>query len=56
MKKLRLQLDDLAVETFATAAGRDVDAGTVQGHEAPTILNFCNTLTCACGAHEQDAR
>lgn len=57
MEKLRLQLDDLAVETFATTIDGDVDAGTVRGYDdAPTILKFCDTLSCNCGVDAQDAR
>jgi hypothetical protein len=33
MKKLRMSLDDLAIESFATD-GVDADTGTVLGHDA----------------------
>lgn len=32
MKKLKLQMDDLCVETFAVAAQAAPERGTVQGH------------------------
>lgn len=35
MRKLTLQLDELAVESFPTA-GIDGEAGTVQANEVPT--------------------
>ena len=41
MKKLRLQLDDLAVESFATAEGRGAERGTVRGHASE--IGRCNT-------------
>ena len=38
MKKLRLEVDELAVETFATDEDAGMDAGTVEGRElAPTL-------------------
>lgn len=41
MKKLRLELDALRVESFeAQAAGPDA-AGTVQAHEASQPVNTC---------------
>jgi hypothetical protein len=43
MKKLKLQLDDLIVESFATAAERD-GRGTVQGHYS---CNTCEDLDCS---------
>ena len=35
MKKLKLDVEALAVDSFATARGED-RSGTVQAHEAPT--------------------
>lgn len=43
MKKLRLDVETLAVDSFATARGAGRD-GTVQGHEAPTYPYY----TCGC--------
>lgn len=33
MKKIRLDLEQLAVESFATARGRGAEKGTVRGHD-----------------------
>lgn len=44
MTKLRLNLDDLAVETFCTAARDGAWRGTVDGHEAQTIKTVCASL------------
>lgn len=47
MKKLRLTLEELAVETFAT---REVERarGTVAAREAPTIPPWCDTVLGEC--------
>lgn len=37
MKKLRLRMDDLRVESFATLGGPAQPRGTVRGHE-PTVM------------------
>ena len=46
MKKLRLELDDLAVTSFDTAAG-DEGRGTVEAH-APTRHTACPTCDTLC--------
>lgn len=44
MKKLKLALDELAVETFTTSRGGEPGEGTVQAREAaPTIPPWCYT-------------
>lgn len=44
MNKLRLNLDDLAVDTFQTA-GHDVAwRGTVDAHQAQTLKTVCGSL------------
>ncbi|HEX8907345.1 MAG TPA: hypothetical protein VF771_21010 [Longimicrobiaceae bacterium] len=43
MKKLRLDVERLSVDSFSTAAARG-EGGTVQGHEAPTYPYY----TCGC--------
>lgn len=53
MKKTRLNLDELAVDSFATAPAGETPAGTVYAAEA-TYLSRCGTcwgVTCApvCG-------
>ncbi|HWK88687.1 MAG TPA: hypothetical protein VNP72_01780 [Longimicrobium sp.] len=45
MEKLRLDLDDLAVESFAVEAEGGPDGGTVEAREAPTLKTLCGT-TC----------
>jgi hypothetical protein len=47
MKKLRLDVEDLAVESFATADGAD-ERGTVRGHEATegcAVTESCTNCT-----------
>lgn len=43
MKKLRLDLEDLAVDTFDTAAERRDDDGTVEAHQESNRFTFCWT-------------
>ena len=48
MKKLALRVEELAVESFATAAGAE-DRGTVLGAEASATCPFlCFTAVTAC--------
>jgi hypothetical protein len=44
MNKLRLNLDDLAVDTFQTATHDAAWKGTVNAHEAPTVKPLCASL------------
>ena len=46
MKKLMLELEALAVETFEVAAPREPARGTVKGAEAGTML-LSECLSCA---------
>ena len=46
MKKLRLKVDELCVESFAVAVGNG-EAGTVKAH-APSEHATCQTLVCPC--------
>jgi len=53
MKKLRLELDAVRVESFATAgAGAGAPRGTLRGHEAAVTrecpTNFCATVPLLC--------
>ena len=41
MRKIRLEIDDLAVESFNTATGEDTKPGTVRGHDY-TEFDGCN--------------
>jgi hypothetical protein len=51
MNKLKLQAEELAVESFATSA-TDAQAGTVNGQEVPTPPYICPVGTkptnCPC--------
>jgi hypothetical protein len=48
MKKVKLSLDALAVESFAVVNEAD-EQGTVEAHEAPTGKPFtCNTCAATC--------
>ncbi len=49
MKKLRLSLDALAVESFEPHAGITWPAGTVQARDAGTEASNCKTCD-TCGA------
>ena len=51
MKKLTLELDRLAVESFPTTAADDADRGTVAGAMATRALYCTNGDTCrtSCG-------
>lgn len=44
MKKLRLNPDELAVETFHTARRDGAWQGTVHAHEAQTVKTICASL------------
>lgn len=50
MSKLRLRLDDLAVDTFQTGEDAPPPRGTVEAHEATkpvcTIASLKTDLTC----------
>jgi hypothetical protein len=55
MTKLRLHLDDLAVETFQTGDDATSWRGTVEAHAAPTLKTVCdqtllgtNPTCCPC--------
>lgn len=54
MKKMRLEIDELAVETFATGANGDAGQGTVKAADATigiTCGATCAGVTCvtSCG-------
>lgn len=44
MRKLRLNLDDLAVDTFRTAGHDAAWKGTVDAHEEQTVKTVCGSL------------
>jgi len=43
MRKTRLTLEDLDVQSFATTSGTGAQRGTVRGHDAPTDQVECPT-------------
>ena len=47
MKKLKLSLDALEVESFAAVGGAG-EPGTVRGQEAPTIPPWCGNSDLVC--------
>lgn len=51
MRKVKLDLDELAVESFATADGESEVRGTVHGHDATELctrfMTRCYQDTCA---------
>lgn len=49
MKKLTLNVDELAVESFAAEREPEAAVGTVEGREAaPTLLDLCTKMTGLC--------
>jgi hypothetical protein len=52
MKKIRLELEQLAVESFATARGRGAEKGTVRGHDSGSDAYTCEQdCTWGCTSH-----
>lgn len=52
MEKLRITVDDLQVQSFATTAPDAQQRGTVDGHDGPSDRDVCDTAyawweTCA---------
>lgn len=64
MKKLKLQVESLQVQSFDTLRGAPSARGTVQAHGTTTRQDdaytdglctwFCFTITCICGNSEKD--
>lgn len=48
MKKLQLNVEELAVEQFSTEAAVQQQEGTVQAHDATKEWSGCNVHTCYC--------
>ena len=48
MKKLKLELENLAVDSFATVAEAEPLAGTVEGQEMLATQFPCNQTTTYC--------
>ncbi|HSU12528.1 hypothetical protein [Longimicrobium sp.] len=55
MRKLKLDLDDLAVESFAPASVRNESGGTVHAHDATRNANTCNNFSCQAGCTFQES-
>jgi hypothetical protein len=55
MRKLKLDLDDLAVESFIPESVRDQRGGTVHGHDATKNANTCNNFSCQVGCTYQES-
>jgi len=51
MRKLRLDLDALAVDTFAPAAREEAERGTVKAHELVDTGVYSCWNTCRCPSH-----
>jgi len=47
MKKLKLDVEKLSVESFTTAR-KDAEAGTVAAYMGPTITVVCGTCDLSC--------
>ena len=45
MRKIHLDIDDLAVESFDTAKGEGAAAGTVRGHDATMVADGCPNIS-----------
>ena len=50
MNKLKLRLDDLRVEAFATGARAPVHEGTVRANAYTELATKCNTYCDSCSA------
>ena len=48
MNKLRLELDDLRVDTFSTSPSADEAGGTVRGHDDPSFFQPCQSYNVPC--------
>lgn len=57
MKKLKLQIESLQVQSFNTTSGGQGERGTVHGQGAPSedfgCTWICITLSCLCGNTEK---
>jgi hypothetical protein len=53
MKKLKLNLDDLRVDSFVTSPGAEVSGGTVVGHGS-YLDPSCLPVTCGLGTCNND--
>jgi hypothetical protein len=51
MRKLRLELEALAVDTFAPRAEEASESGTVKGHDLVDTGVYSCAFTCRCPSH-----
>lgn len=52
MKKIRLDLEQLAVESFSTEEGRGAEKGTVRGYDSASEAYSCwQDCTWGCTSH-----
>lgn len=49
MRKLRLDADQLAVESFMAQSARSKASGTVHAHAQTRNANTCNNFSCQVG-------
>ena len=55
MRKLKLDVDNLAVESFTPGAVRGEHGGTVHAHQATRNGNTCNNFSCQVGGTDPDS-
>jgi hypothetical protein len=48
MRKIRLDVDELSVESFDTNRGEGAAAGTVRGHAVTSLADGCNFSRGTC--------
>ena len=53
-QKIRMAIDELHVESYATTGAARLDGGTVRGHENITVLECSGHVTCASACSETD--
>lgn len=54
MRKIRLNVEELRVQSYATTGGEWVDGGTVHGQQLATVLACSGHVTCASACSETD--
>ncbi len=55
MRKLRLDVDELAVESFMAASAGSEPSGTVHAHAQTRNANTCNNFSCQVGCTYQES-
>jgi hypothetical protein len=54
MKKIKLAVEELRVQSYATTGGEWADGGTVHGQQQATIRVCSGHVTCASACSETD--